>query len=151
MVCWWWWLSDERNSEDRNWMRLQNPENRNMGVTTWTYWAFVWQQFCPSGASTLPMMGKQRAPVGQAACPIWYKSVIKNKRALFETFHDTSVILLWYISVKQMEKSHSGNWLHVRRLCLSEGSKMILWYFSWEKSFIPQVQHRTAIPSTGVA
>ena len=26
-------------------------------------------QFCPSGASCLPMMRKQRSPVGQAACP----------------------------------------------------------------------------------
>ena len=43
--------------------------------------------------------------------------------------HDTSVILLWYISVKQREKSHSGICLHVRRLCPNGGSKMILWYF----------------------
>ena len=34
-------LSDERNSDDRNCMRWQNPENRNMGVATLTYWADV--------------------------------------------------------------------------------------------------------------
>ena len=39
------------------------------GITTLTYWADVWHRFCPTGASTLPMMGKHRAPVGQAACP----------------------------------------------------------------------------------
>ena len=41
-----------------------------MGVTTLAYWADALQQICPSGASTLPMMGKHVAPVGQAACPI---------------------------------------------------------------------------------
>ena len=51
-------------------MRWQNPENRNMGVTTLAYWADALQQICPTGASTLPMMGKHVAPVGQAACPI---------------------------------------------------------------------------------
>ena len=68
--CWRKELSDVRNSDDGNWMRWQNPENRNMGVTTLTYWADVWQQICPTGASTLPMMGKHVAPLGQAACPI---------------------------------------------------------------------------------
>ena len=34
-------LSDVRNSDDRNCMRWQNPENRNMGVTTLAYWASV--------------------------------------------------------------------------------------------------------------
>ena len=32
-------LSDERNSDDKNGMRWQNPENRDMGITTSTYWA----------------------------------------------------------------------------------------------------------------
>ena len=50
-------------------MRWQNPENRNMGVTTLAYWADALQQICPTGASTLPMMGKHVAPLGQAACP----------------------------------------------------------------------------------
>ena len=39
--CWRKELSDVRNSDDGNWMRWQNPENRNMGVTTLTYWADV--------------------------------------------------------------------------------------------------------------
>ena len=47
-----------------------NPENRNMGVTTLAYWADIRLQICPTGASTLPMMGKHVAPVGQASCPI---------------------------------------------------------------------------------
>ena len=51
-------------------MRWQNPENRNMGVTTLAYWADALQQICPTGASTLPMMGKHVTHVGQAACPI---------------------------------------------------------------------------------
>ena len=51
-------------------MHWQNLENRNMVITKLTFWAFVWQQFCPTGASTLPMMGKHVTPVGQAACPI---------------------------------------------------------------------------------
>ena len=52
-------------------MRWQNPENRNMGVTTLAYWADALQQICPTGASTLPMMGKHVAPLGQARCPTW--------------------------------------------------------------------------------
>ena len=51
-------------------MSWLNPEIRNMSVTTLAYWADVRMQICPIGASTLPMMGKQRAPVGQASCPI---------------------------------------------------------------------------------
>ena len=50
-------------------MRWQNSENRDMGITTSTYWADVRQQICPTGASTLPMMGKHVTPLGQAACP----------------------------------------------------------------------------------
>ena len=42
-------------------MRWQNSENRDMGITTSTYWADVRQQICPTGASTLPMMGKHVA------------------------------------------------------------------------------------------
>ena len=37
-------------------MRWQNPENRNMGVTTLAYWADDLQQICPTGASTLPIL-----------------------------------------------------------------------------------------------
>lgn len=62
-------LSDVRNSDDRNCMRWQNPENRNMGVTTLAYWADALQQICPTGASTLPMMGKHVTTLGQAAFP----------------------------------------------------------------------------------
>ncbi len=50
-------------------MRWQNPEIRDMGVTTLAYWADVRLQICPTGASTLPMMGKHVTPLGQAACP----------------------------------------------------------------------------------
>ena len=42
-------------------MRWQNPENRNMGVTTLAYWADALQQICPTGASTLPHLGKHVA------------------------------------------------------------------------------------------
>ena len=51
-------------------MRWQNPEIRDMGVTTLAYWADVRLQICPTGASTLPMMGKHVTHVGQASCPI---------------------------------------------------------------------------------
>ena len=64
------WFADERNSDDRNRMRWQNHGNRDMGGTTSTYWADVWQQICPTGASSVPTWGKHVAPVGQAACPI---------------------------------------------------------------------------------
>ena len=63
MVCWRKELSDVRNC-----MCWQNRENRNMGITTWTYWADIWQQICPTGASTLPNMGTLLAPVGQICC-----------------------------------------------------------------------------------
>ena len=33
-------------------------------------WAGIGNQICPTGASSVPMMGKHVAPVGQAACPI---------------------------------------------------------------------------------
>ena len=39
-------------------------------ATTWTYGTVVWHIFCPSGASTLLIRGKHRAPLGQAPCPI---------------------------------------------------------------------------------
>ena len=58
-------------SDVRNCMRWQNSGNRNMGITTLTYWASAWLQLCPSGVSSVPMMGKHLAPVGQAACPSW--------------------------------------------------------------------------------
>ena len=50
-------------------MRWQNPEIRDMGVTTLAYWADIRLQIYPTGASTLPMMGKHVTPLGQAACP----------------------------------------------------------------------------------
>ena len=72
-------ISDERNCQ--LWViqsagiacasRIQ--KNRNMGITTLTYWSDVWQQFCPSGASSVPLMRKQRTPVGQASCPFLFK------------------------------------------------------------------------------
>ena len=87
MVCWWKELSDVRNyqmigivswkkcqlwvcnSDYRNSMRWQNPENRSIGITTFTYWADVWHQICPTGASTLPHLRKHLASLGQASCP----------------------------------------------------------------------------------
>ncbi|KIP56161.1 hypothetical protein ST42_06375 [Prevotella pectinovora] len=33
-------------------------------------WAGIGNQICPTGASTVPMMGKHVAPGGQAPCPI---------------------------------------------------------------------------------
>ena len=56
-------------------MRWQNPEIRDMGVTTLAYWADVRLQICPTGASTLPMMGKHVAQQGQARYPTWASSV----------------------------------------------------------------------------
>ena len=50
-------------------MRWQNPENRNMGVTTLAYWADALQQICPTGASTLPQVGTVLTQHGQACCP----------------------------------------------------------------------------------
>ena len=42
-----------------------------MGITTLTYWELVWQQFCPTGASSVPKWGKHVAQHGQARCPYW--------------------------------------------------------------------------------
>ena len=84
-IVWMVWLmkgiviSDERNCQLRVIQsagiacasRIQ--KNRNMGITTLTYWSDVWQQFCPSGASSVPLMRKQRTPVGQASCPFLFK------------------------------------------------------------------------------
>ena len=37
-------------------MRWQNPEIRDMGVTTLAYWADVRLQICPTGASSVPIL-----------------------------------------------------------------------------------------------
>ena len=70
-------LSDVRNSADRNCRSRLNPENRNMGITTLTFGhlsdsksAQLGQARYPCWASIVPQLGKRRAPVGQASCPI---------------------------------------------------------------------------------
>ena len=102
MVGWRKELSGVRNSDDRNCQRWQNHENRNMGIKTLTYWTDVWLQFCPTGASCVPRMGKQRSPVGQAPCPstIPNRPMDKNKR--------------WYIFT----------WINVRMYHLCKGSDL---------------------------
>ena len=79
MVCRWEEVSDGRNSDGRNCMCWQNPENRNMDITTLTYWAAVWCIFCPSGASSVPKWGKHVTQHGQARCPSWADFVLSDR------------------------------------------------------------------------
>ena len=41
------------------------------------FWARHEKEMCPGGATCLPMLGKQRAPLGQAACPKMDKTRLK--------------------------------------------------------------------------
>ena len=57
-----------------------------------TYWADVWLQLCPSGASSVPRMGKQLTPLGQHQCPEcarWCPKQ-KSKCSLDETGYGTT-------------------------------------------------------------
>ena len=73
-------LSDEKNCQMKRIIRWKEFRRQEMyalaeswkqeyGYYNINFWAFVWQQICPTGASTLPMMGKHVTPVGQARCP----------------------------------------------------------------------------------
>ena len=57
------WFADERNCQ------MAGIACVGWTLKIWMYRAGIRNQFCPSGASSLPMMRKQRSPVGQAACP----------------------------------------------------------------------------------
>ena len=77
-------------------MRWQNPENRNMGVITLAYWADALQQFCPTGASTVPMMGKHVTPLGHVCCTdvAHFSPILQTLFVpLFET--ETDLVLLF--------------------------------------------------------